>query len=285
MIVVSVNGHVLVRIVLVSFPFGMCWDVFAEQDTTVDPKVTFRSLLLLQDKFLSASDDNSKASIGRSILDIGDELVRGAMKPSEADSIAQTVKAGTALPEELQRYRPFWLLRALAAVEADDKVAGEEAAMVLKKLGPPNPEHSSYVDVLAALNVKGWLTKRSNRTAAMTGSSVDDSSTELASTNSNQMQVEPPMAGEKFPETRSRRMTDSEASEMSYAKLRYAINEMYARYGADFANRPELRRQFEKFSWYRPQSGLSWNEIEAKFSEIERANQELLASHRDAKKP
>ena len=93
------------------------------------------------------------------------------------------------------------------------------------------------------------------------------------------------LPGEKFPETRTRLLTENEAGEMSYAKLRYAINEMYARYGADFANRPELRRQFEKFSWYRPQSGLSWDEIEVKFSEIERANQELLAKHRHAKKP
>jgi len=121
--------------------------------------------MMLQEKFFNASDDETKEKLARSILDVGDDLVRGSMKPSKADSIAQTVKAGTALPEELQRYRPFWMLRAAAAVQADDKAAGEQAAVVLKKLGPPNPESSSYVDVMAALNIKGWLTGRSNRTA------------------------------------------------------------------------------------------------------------------------
>jgi hypothetical protein len=98
-------------------------------------------------------------------------------------------------------------------------------------------------------------------------------------------QVEPALPGEKFPETRTRVMTDSEVSEMSYAKIRYAINEMYARHGAEFASRPELRTQFQKFDWYRPQSGLSLDDIEAKFTDIERANRDLLAKYRDAKKP
>lgn len=111
------------------------------------------------------------------------------------------------------------------------------------------------------------------------------SSSDSASRSSTQTQPPTALPGERFPETRTRHLSDSEASALTYAKLRYAINEMYARYGAEFLTRPEVRRQFDQFSWYRPQGGLSLDAIEAKFSDIERANLELLAKYRDAKKP
>ena len=161
--------------------FALCFGGFrvalnAQRDAALDPKISFRSLMILQEEFFSASDDKTKAKLARSVLDVSDDLVRGPMKPSQADSVAQAAKAGTALREELQRYRPFWMLRAAAAVQADDKTAGEQAAGVLKKLGPPDPESSSYVDVMAALNIKGWLIKRNVRTAASPQQTVEISS-------------------------------------------------------------------------------------------------------------
>lgn len=90
--------------------------------------------------------------------------------------------------------------------------------------------------------------------------------------------------GERFPETRIRLLTESEASGMSFARLRYAINEIYARHGADFGSKQELRRQFAQFEWYRPQPGLSYDSIENELSSVERANIELLAKYRDSKK-
>jgi hypothetical protein len=90
--------------------------------------------------------------------------------------------------------------------------------------------------------------------------------------------------GEHFAQTRTSIISDSEASEMSYAKLRYAINEVYARHGASFSNKPELRQQFSKYGWYSPKEGVSMDTIEEDLTSTERANIETLARYRDLKK-
>lgn len=72
---------------------------------------------------------------------------------------------------------------------------------------------------------------------------------------------------------------------LDYAELRYAINEMYARHGAQFLNHPEIRKQFEKFKWYYPIPGLSLDDIDKEFSHIERHNRDLLARLLDQKRP
>jgi hypothetical protein len=154
-----------IRIVLLLLAVGnFCLSLRAEEQAT-DSRITLRTLLIFQKQLFSAQDDTSKAKIGRDILKAGDLLSRGAFKPATAAVIVHALRSGAETPEELKPYRPFWMLRAIAAVHADDKKAGEQAAAVLKKLGPPTPENSSYIDVLAAINVKGWLTKSTNRSA------------------------------------------------------------------------------------------------------------------------
>ena len=90
--------------------------------------------------------------------------------------------------------------------------------------------------------------------------------------------------GEKFPQTRTRTISDEEAAGMSFAKLRYAINEIYARHGADFGSKPELRSQFDQFDWYHPRSGISYDAIDEELTSVERANRETLAKYRNMKK-
>jgi hypothetical protein len=150
-----------------------------EPDPSKDPKIIFRSLLMEQDSFLNATDDEAKTKAARTIIAIGDPLARGILRPVEAKGVAEANRAGGSIPEALQKYRPFWMLRAAAAVQCDNSSAGEEAAKVLKTLGPPNPESSSYIDVMAALNVKGWLTKRTSRpvTTATPASAPSEEST------------------------------------------------------------------------------------------------------------
>jgi len=201
-----------------------------------------------------------------------------AGKASAQFSLARLYENGVGLPKDLEKA----------------KALSERAAEQGLRIQTVAPEKSPEEEATVASQTH-VATPAPQPTADTSAEAERDSDTQSPSNTAPQFEGKRFLAqdqlevrslpGEKFPETRTRLMTESEAGEMSYAKLRYAINEMYARYGADFANRPELRRQFEKFSWYRPQSGLSWNEIEAKFSEIERANQELLAKHRDAKKP
>lgn len=88
------------------------------------------------------------------------------------------------------------------------------------------------------------------------------------------------MAGERFPETRLRPLNDADLSKMDTETLRYAINEMYARHGADFKN-DILKQQFAKHNWYRPIAGRSYDDAETTFSQIESENLKLLGKRRD----
>lgn len=87
--------------------------------------------------------------------------------------------------------------------------------------------------------------------------------------------------GERFPQTRTSSLHDSDINGWSYSGVRYALNEMYARHGYSFKSAPILH-QFQKFSWYQPVAGRSQADIEAQFTPTERANQLLLAHRRDA---
>ena len=88
--------------------------------------------------------------------------------------------------------------------------------------------------------------------------------------------------GEKFPATRLDELTVSDVSESSLSEITYAINEMYARHGAEFKDK-KVTKQFEQFSWYKPRSGLSLDEIETEFSDLEKQNLKVLGRCRDTK--
>jgi hypothetical protein len=72
---------------------------------------------------------------------------------------------------------------------------------------------------------------------------------------------------------------------MSIAELRYAINEVYARYGASFPNNPDVRRQFQKFSWYHPNPNTSFSDIDQSMSDVEKQNIKLLGEYRAMRRP
>lgn len=88
--------------------------------------------------------------------------------------------------------------------------------------------------------------------------------------------------GEKFAATRYRFLEQSEVEAWSDTQLRYAINEMFARYGLDF-NKPEVKAQFERFSWYRVMDGRTEDEVVALFNPYERANLQLMGRVRRAR--
>jgi hypothetical protein len=91
--------------------------------------------------------------------------------------------------------------------------------------------------------------------------------------------------GESYPQTRERLLTEAEVANLDYADLQYAINEMYARHGARFLKEPNVRKQFQRFSWYYPIPELTLTEIDGEFSRIESQNRDLLARLRDQKRP
>lgn len=90
-------------------------------------------------------------------------------------------------------------------------------------------------------------------------------------------------AGEQFPETRGRFLSHGEVQQWSFERLQYAINEMFARRGADFGDK-RVAGWFQQFSWYRPMPALTFDEIEAAMPSIERDNLKLLGAMRDAKR-
>ena len=110
-----------------------------------------------------------------------------------------------------------------------------------------------------------------------------ESSSNAESTSTTEAEVRS-LDGEKYPQTRTGLITEEEAAAMSYAQLRYAINEIYARHGADFPNQRAIANRFRQFEWYHPRIGASISEIENEFSEIERANVKLLARYRDQRR-
>jgi DNA polymerase III delta subunit len=90
--------------------------------------------------------------------------------------------------------------------------------------------------------------------------------------------------GEQYPQTRLRILTAEDVKGLSITQLRYAINEMYARYGATFPNTPAIRRLFEKFYWYHPNTSLSYEAIDQLMSDVERQNVKFLALCRELKR-
>jgi hypothetical protein len=70
---------------------------------------------------------------------------------------------------------------------------------------------------------------------------------------------------------------------MSINQMRYAINEAYARYGVTFPNTPDIQRQFQKFEWYHPNPGLTFEQVSRLMSDTERQNVKFLAQCRELK--
>jgi YARHG domain len=90
------------------------------------------------------------------------------------------------------------------------------------------------------------------------------------------------LPGEKFPATRFDELTVSDVNESSLSEVTYAINEMYARHGAEFKDK-KVTQQFSQFSWYKPQPGVTLDEAENQFSDLEKQNLKVLQRCRDAK--
>jgi hypothetical protein len=94
----------------------------------------------------------------------------------------------------------------------------------------------------------------------------------------------PAWQGEAFPETRLRRLTAQDVASWPAEKVRYAINELYARGGYDFRT-VEVKETFMRLSWYRERlvNGRTQDEAYGHLSALERSNLELLQAIRRGK--
>jgi hypothetical protein len=88
--------------------------------------------------------------------------------------------------------------------------------------------------------------------------------------------------GEKFPATRLDELAAPDVNESSLSDIIYAINEMFARHGAEFKDK-KVTKQFSEFSWYKPRPGLTFDDVENEFSDLEKQNLKVLGRCRDAK--
>lgn len=102
--------------------------------------------------------------------------------------------------------------------------------------------------------------------------------------NSSSLSEAQALAGERYPETRSKFLTPEDIKTWNYPQLRYAINEMYARHGLYFKD-DSLRNLFVRFPWYKPDSRLTFEAIESRLSDIEIQNLRVLGELRNARKP
>ena len=91
------------------------------------------------------------------------------------------------------------------------------------------------------------------------------------------------LPGERFSQTRLREVTPDELSGLSDQDLRYATNEMFARYGQTFGDK-SYQAQFEAAPWYRPNPDLSSAKIRRSFSDLEKRNLKQLIQERDRRK-
>jgi hypothetical protein len=121
--------------------------------------------------------------------------------------------------------------------------------------------------------VKGWVNREYLAPSGSKTGAFDSASQSPSS-----------LIGERFPQTRLRLLSAADLKGMSVAELRYAINEVYARYGAAFTNNPDVRRQFQKFDWYQPNTDITFSDIDQSMSEIERENIKLLGQYGDARR-
>ncbi|MCR5629083.1 YARHG domain-containing protein [Eubacterium sp.] len=81
-----------------------------------------------------------------------------------------------------------------------------------------------------------------------------------------------------FEDSDSRYLIDGEVMNLSKKKIRYAINEIYARRGRIFKDK-KLNNYFSKKSWYKPRyTKVQFDE--SVFNEYERANINLLSKYR-----
>jgi hypothetical protein len=93
------------------------------------------------------------------------------------------------------------------------------------------------------------------------------------------------LPGERYPETRTRLLSQTELQSWSVDKIQYAINEIFARHGASFSDKRDVHTWFSQFAWYKPQTNLTFDQIESSLPDVERQNVKTLAEARQLTRP
>jgi YARHG domain-containing protein len=110
----------------------------------------------------------------------------------------------------------------------------------------------------------------------------DGAQQEVAQREDDTEQADTELPGEKFPATREEELAVPDVNESSLSDITYAINEMFARHGAEFKDK-KVTKEFSQFPWYQPRPGSTYDQIEKEFSDLEKENLKVLSRCRDAK--
>ena len=92
---------------------------------------------------------------------------------------------------------------------------------------------------------------------------------------------QPEAAPPQPPSLGKRHLTADEISSWNLSRVRYAINEIYAHYGAEFPNR-EIQAWADHQPWYHRVPGRNQDMAEQFFTDADRISIEILAARRNA---
>lgn len=87
------------------------------------------------------------------------------------------------------------------------------------------------------------------------------------------------LTGERFVQTRRGVLSPAQIAAISDSDLRYAINEMYARYGLPFKD-AAVQKEFCQRVWYHPRTERTASQVNALMSAIEKTNLKTLGQER-----
>ena len=170
--------------------------------------------------------------------------------------------------------------REIAAMRVEMQVKADQD----KKLNLIAEENKKRELEIEELKLKQELKKTESSSSSATNgqnsSSINHESSkanpEVSSSGSN--------SDVKFPEMSSSVISAAEASSMSYAKLRYAINEVHARHGYSFVDH-SIYNEFSKRTWYHPEPNLTEDQCMSRMTPIEQENVRTLSAAKARKKP
>lgn len=201
-----------------------------------------------------------------------------------SEKFAMDIAAGKARQAQaagIEAIKQYEKARTLMQKKMDEAVVTANAWISAERrlypwsFAPPRDVIGKLIEKKSKYVVKSAGEPSQNSSAKSNAKKVSVSSAEIPS----RMRSKEVFEGERFPETRLREISADEVVALSDDDLRYAINEMYARYGMTFRDK-NYQANFEGFKWYRPDDKWTVQQIERAFNATERKNLAVLIDER-----
>lgn len=181
-----------------------------------------------------------------------------------------------ASPGELFKAKVYWIVgpQCVGAV-----VAVSAAYFLAKGLSEIPRETKSASETVAAAENATPMDRSSPAETTGTKRTTVNTPEHLVATA--QPEARQSIASPQLPGNRSARLTANEIRSWNLARVRYAINEIYAHYGTEFPNR-DIQAWADRQAWYHRIPGRTAEAADQYLSSDDRFNIELLAARRNA---